>query len=88
MNDQQSASSKPSECERERIAENSVGSIEVCNCGMWRLNVGAVTLRFDARALWALHDLLSEAASRHTTRSLGSDRDDYPLLATTPRGSA
>lgn len=46
---------------RARLAEGSVGAVDVCDCGMMLLHVGAVTLRLSPSTASELSRTLSQA---------------------------
>ncbi len=56
------------ECSRTRVAQNSVGAVDVCDCGMWQLHLGAVTLRFAPCGLSELLALLGSAVAERAGR--------------------
>jgi hypothetical protein len=58
------------ECARRRLAEDDIGSVDVCECGMWQLNIGALTLRFAPAAISELLGLLGQAVAEHSARRL------------------
>jgi hypothetical protein len=58
------------DCPRTRLAETDIGSVEVCDCGMWQLHIGAVTLRFAPAAVSELLGLLGQAVAEHSGRRL------------------
>lgn len=58
------------DCPRTRLAETEIGSVDVCDCGMWQLHIGAVTLRFAPAAVSELLGLLGQAVAEHSARRL------------------
>lgn len=58
------------DCPRTRLAETDIGSVDVCNCGMWQLHIGAITLRFAPAAVSELLGLLGQAVAEHSARRL------------------
>jgi hypothetical protein len=58
------------DCARIRLAETDIGSVDVCDCGMWQLNMGALTLRFAPAAVSDLLALLGQAVAEHSGRRL------------------
>ena len=58
------------DCPRTRLAEAEIGSVDVCDCGMWQLNIGALTLRFAPAAVSELLGLLGQAVAEHSARRL------------------
>ncbi len=63
-------SSESRDCPRTRLAEADIGSVEVCDCGMWQLHIGAVTVRFAPAAVSELLGLLGQAVAEHSARRL------------------
>jgi hypothetical protein len=72
MNHQERPSHSPDsrDCPRTRLAETEIGSVDVCDCGMWQLHIGAVTLRFAPAAVSELLGLLGQAVAEHSARRL------------------
>jgi hypothetical protein len=58
------------DCPRTRLAEGNIGSVDVCACGMWRLHIGAMTLRFAPAAVSELLSLLGHAVAEHSAQRL------------------
>jgi len=56
------------DCPRTRLAETDIGSVDVCDCGMWQLHIGAMTLRFAPAAVSELLALLGQAVAEHSAR--------------------
>ena len=75
-------------CHRTRLAQCSFASIERCNCAMFHLNVGAVTLRLEPGAFEALATMLSTALARHLAGDRPEARAIEQALASTSRGEA
>lgn len=63
-------SSDTRDCPRTRLAETDIGSVDVCDCGMWQLHIGALTLRFAPAAVSELLGLLGQAVAEHSARRL------------------
>lgn len=59
------------DCPRARLAEAEIGSVDVCDCGMWQLHIGALTLRFAPAAVSELLALLGQAVAEHAARRAG-----------------
>lgn len=53
-----------------RVAQNSVGAVDVCECGMWQLHLGAITLRLAPCGLSELLALLGSAVAERASRAL------------------
>lgn len=49
------------ECARRRLAEGGVAAVDECECGMFQLHLGALTLRLTPPALAELWDTLGRA---------------------------
>jgi hypothetical protein len=85
MNDDDARRHPPdsSDCQRMRVAQNSVGAVDVCDCGMWQLHLGAVTLRLAPCGLSELIALLGSAvAERAAHRSNAAELGDkVPALS-------
>ena len=62
--------SETRDCPRTRLAETDIGSVDVCDCGMWQLHIGAITLRFAPAAVSELLGLLGQAVAEHSARRL------------------
>ena len=62
--------SESRDCPRRRLAETDIGSVDVCDCGMWQLHIGALTLRFAPAAVSELLGLLGQAVAEHSARRL------------------
>jgi hypothetical protein len=70
MNDDDARGHRPDsmDCPRTRVAQNSVGAVDVCDCGMWQVHLGAVTLRFAPCGLSELLALLGSAVAERAAR--------------------
>lgn len=49
-----------------RLAQSSIAAIDVCECGMMQLHIGAMTLRLSPCAASALLRTLGEAVAAHS----------------------
>lgn len=49
------------QCRRYRLSEGGLATVDLCDCGMVTLNVGAVTLRLSQTALLDLCNCLQRA---------------------------
>ena len=57
-------------CSRQtRLAESSVASVDLCDCGAMQLHLGSITLRFTPAALQELLGVLGEATVEHARRN-------------------
>ena len=54
-----------------RLAESSIAAIDVCECGMMQLHIGAMTLRLSPCAASELLRTLSEAVAAHSEQFRG-----------------
>lgn len=72
MNHQDNTGNSPEsrDCPRTRLAETDIGSVDVCDCGMWQVHIGALTLRFAPAAVSELLGLLGQAVAEHASRRL------------------
>lgn len=52
-------------CSRIRLAESSVARVELCECGIVQLHIGALTLRLAAPAMSELLGTLGAAVAAH-----------------------
>lgn len=83
-------SAESRDCPRIRLAETEIGSVDVCQCGMWQLHIGALTLRFAPAAVSELLGLLGQAVAEHSARRL-SDTEralEMPMPFYAKRGDA
>ena len=53
-------------CRQTRLAESSVAAVDVCDCGVMQLHLGAVTLRIAPCALAELLSTLEQAAAERS----------------------
>lgn len=83
MNDDDARRHRPDslDCPRSRVAQNGVGAVDVCDCGMWQLHLGAVTLRFAPCGLSELLALLGSAVAERAARRLSAQEAPDPPLA-------
>jgi hypothetical protein len=84
----QATQSEQTDCPRTRLAENGVGSVEVCRCGMWQVHIGALTLRLAPCAVSELLGLLGQAVAEHSARRFGTAREPGLSLLRQERGEA
>jgi hypothetical protein len=76
------------DCPRTRLAETDIGSVDVCDCGMWQLHIGAMTLRFAPAAVSELLGLLGQAVAEHSGRRLADAERALAMPFLTKRGDA
>jgi hypothetical protein len=76
------------DCPRTRLAEADIGSVDVCDCGMWQLHIGALTLRFAPAAVSELLGLLGQAVAEHSARRLADATLAMQLPRYVKRGDA
>jgi hypothetical protein len=90
MNHQERSRHSPDsrDCPRTRLAETEIGSVDVCDCGMWQLHIGAVTLRFAPAAVSELLGLLGQAVAEHSARRLTDAERAMQLPFFAKRGDA
>lgn len=48
-------------CERIRLAEGNLATVDQCSCGMLHLHLGAITLRVSPEALRSIFETLGES---------------------------
>ena len=68
--------SESRDCPRTRLAQTDIGSVDVCDCGMWQLHIGAITLRFAPAAVSELLALLGQAVAEHAALPYHGKRGD------------
>jgi hypothetical protein len=76
------------DCPRTLLAENGVGSVEVCSCGMWQLHIGPLTLRLAPCAVSELLGLLGQAVVEDSARRFETARELGLPLFRRERGEA
>jgi hypothetical protein len=77
------------ECHRTRLAQGALAAVDVCNCGMLQLHIGALTLRLAPCALSELLSTLGQAVAAHSARRFAEDIPASALLLlNTQRGKA
>jgi hypothetical protein len=76
-------------CSRTRLAQSSVASIDRCDCGIFQLHVGALTLRLEAGAARELLATLGEAVRAEAMLTTGSqEHSSFSPFSSKPRGRA
>ncbi len=60
-------------CERTRLAEGNVSAVDICECGMMQLHVGAFTLRLEPAVVSDVLATLGEAIAEYSARELGGE---------------
>jgi len=76
-------------CRRTRLAESSVAAVDVCDCGVTHLHLGAVTLRLAPCALEELLSTLEQAvAERGTLQERKHISNAVPATGKRGRGQA
>lgn len=76
-------------CRQTRLAESSVAAVDVCECGVMQLHLGAVTLRLAPSALTELHSTLEQAlAERAALEQRMHALDAMPTARRPGRGQA
>ncbi len=76
-------------CGQTRLAESSVAAVDVCDCGVMQLHVGAVTLRLAPSALGELLSTLEQAVAERAALEKRKDHlETVPATGRPPRGQA
>ena len=73
MNTTRKLTSRPHECKKTRLAESAVASVDVSDCGVIYLHMGAVTLRLAPNVLSDLLSTLGEAVAMHACQQASGD---------------
>lgn len=60
-------------CRHVRLAESAVAAVDVCDCGMMQLHVGAVTLRLTSDAVAELLGTLGHAVAVQAARTTSAE---------------
>jgi hypothetical protein len=81
-NSEQGGKPSSKECARIRRAESSIAAVDECECGMFQLHLGALTLRLTPPALAELWDTLGRAM--RSTRDGARHEAAEPLESTRP----
>ncbi len=63
---------EPSDCNRRRLAEGGIASVDVCSCGMLQVHLGALSIRMDEGALSELVTTLRRALWEHALDRSGT----------------
>lgn len=76
-------------CRQTRLAESGVAAVDVCDCGVMQVHVGAVTLRLAPCALTELLSTLEQAvAERAALEERKHNHDAVPAAGRPGRGQA
>jgi hypothetical protein len=75
-------------CRQTRLAESSVAAVDVCDCGVMQVHVGAVTLRLAPCALDELLSTLERAVSERAAVEERRHLDSVPAAGRPGRGQA
>jgi hypothetical protein len=78
-------------CQRKRMAENEVATIDYCDHGYMHVHIGPLSLRLSPEATSGLLEALGQALYSYAESARGRQRRGAPsaLIATAPkRGSA
>lgn len=65
-------------CRKVRLAESSVASVDLCDCGVMHLNLGPLSLRLCPQALSELIATLGRAVAAHAARRARAELDTFP----------
>lgn len=65
-------------CHRVRLAESSVASVDMCDCGVMHLNMGPFSLRLCPHAMSELLSTLGRAVAAHAARRARTDFGAFP----------
>ena len=77
------------DCRRTRLAESSIAAVDVCECGMMQLHIGAFTLRLAPRAVSELLSTLGQAVAKQSARRVSEQvAAAAPSFSGTGRGEA
>ncbi|MCG8554672.1 MAG: hypothetical protein MJD61_05190 [Proteobacteria bacterium] len=66
-------------CRQTRLAQGAVAAVDMCECGMIQLHVGAITLRLEPRALSELLATLGQAVAEHDRTSASEQPAAVPF---------
>jgi len=75
-------------CQRTRVANNAVASVDLCDCGMFHLHVGAMSLRLEPAALAAVLETLRAALAHPASAGSQAADDALRTLSGSGRGQA
>ncbi len=72
-----------SDHQRTRLAQSTVATVDICDCGTIQLHLGSITLRLSRAGLAALATTLEDAANELNTRIM-QEMHIQPLIAAKP----
>lgn len=75
-------------CRHVRLAESAIAAVDVCECGMMQVHIGAVTLRLTSDAVSELLGTLGHAVAVQAARSASSDESSAQAASVMRRGQA
>ena len=75
------------ECKKTRLAESAVASVDLSDCGVIYLHVGALTLRLAPNVLSELLSTLGEAVAMHACQQASGDAP-FEWIARLERGES
>jgi hypothetical protein len=61
------------ECQKTRLAEGSVASVDLSDCGVIYVHLAAITIRLSPQALSELVSTLGEAVALHTCQQASGE---------------
>lgn len=73
------------ECTRKRLAQGEVGAVDICECGMLQVHIGALTVRMEPRAFAELADTLCRAEATYSALQQPAEREEVSLSFSLPR---
>ncbi len=66
-------------CERIRLAEGNLATVDQCSCGMLHLHLGAITLRVSPEALHSIFETLGQSITAQAVLKHEALRSDVLL---------
>ncbi len=69
MPDKAAHSAPGNQCQRIRVAQNGVAAVDLCNCGVFHVHVGALTLRMEPPAVQELLAALRAALAHGSSEA-------------------
>lgn len=81
-------SQRSKQCPKKRLAESEVAAVDLCQCGMFQLHLGAVTVRFTRQAFHELQQTLMQAVTVESSPPAALGDWSLTLTQTRHRGSA
>ena len=75
-------------CARTRLAEGGLAAVDVCECGVFQLHLGALSLRLEPSALADLAETLQRALSAQARRHAPAALPGFLAQRPSERGDA